>query len=268
MKRWGIEPKKENTLPKSHLVLGVLAVLGFGIILVGLALPVFSAPSSFNNPTTFGHDPGDISSGSFFGANPATDRWVFPGSITVRSILTLVTSTEWYLFVDASTSFLGLRSSPSGPTLFAITPTGSVGIGTTTPAQKLDGAGQIHASGDICTDASGGQCLSQISGTISSAGWTSSCFPAQCESNFGAGTLGTGDLENDSDGIIATPPCPANTKVVMCTGGIIVYGSGQSSKGHVIYQSGNGCNMIFDATNDPSTEIGGYVKVHCAPIVP
>ena len=36
---------------------------------------------------------------------------------------------------------------------------GNVGIGTTTPTQKLDVAGQIHSSSDVCTDAGGGKCL-------------------------------------------------------------------------------------------------------------
>lgn len=41
---------------------------------------------------------------------------------------------------------------------------GDVGIGITgtNPAQKLDVGGQIHASGDICTDAGSGKCLSTI----------------------------------------------------------------------------------------------------------
>lgn len=40
---------------------------------------------------------------------------------------------------------------------------GSVGINTTTPNKKLDVVGDIHATGDICTDVSGGKCLSNVS---------------------------------------------------------------------------------------------------------
>jgi len=39
---------------------------------------------------------------------------------------------------------------------------GDVGIGTTFPQEKLDVIGNIKASGDICTDANGGKCLSNI----------------------------------------------------------------------------------------------------------
>ncbi len=38
--------------------------------------------------------------------------------------------------------------------------TGKVGIGITSPAQKLDVTGQIHSTGDVCTDLAGGKCLS------------------------------------------------------------------------------------------------------------
>ena len=43
---------------------------------------------------------------------------------------------------------------------------GNVGIGTTNPTQKLDVNGQIHSTGDICTDAGGGKCLSSVVGKV------------------------------------------------------------------------------------------------------
>jgi hypothetical protein len=43
---------------------------------------------------------------------------------------------------------------------------GSVGVGTTTPAQKVDVSGQIHATGDICTDAAGGKCLGTVGSIV------------------------------------------------------------------------------------------------------
>ena len=48
--------------------------------------------------------------------------------------------------------------------------TGNVGIGTTTPSEKLDVNGNIHAAGDICTDLAGGKCLSAATG--GSSLWT------------------------------------------------------------------------------------------------
>jgi hypothetical protein len=39
---------------------------------------------------------------------------------------------------------------------------GNVGIGNVNPAKKLDVAGEIHATGDICTDQGGGKCLSNM----------------------------------------------------------------------------------------------------------
>lgn len=39
---------------------------------------------------------------------------------------------------------------------------GNVGIGNLTPAFKLDVAGKIHATDDVCTDLGGGKCLSTV----------------------------------------------------------------------------------------------------------
>ena len=54
----------------------------------------------------------------------------------------------------------GLILNTGGAVNGLIVDKGSVGIGTTNPSQKLDVAGQIHATGDICTDQGGGVCLS------------------------------------------------------------------------------------------------------------
>ena len=39
---------------------------------------------------------------------------------------------------------------------------GNLGIGVTDSVKKLDVAGEIHATGDVCTDSSGGKCLSSL----------------------------------------------------------------------------------------------------------
>ena len=49
---------------------------------------------------------------------------------------------------------------------FCVTSDNKVGIGTSTPAQKLEVGGSILASGDICTTS--GACLSQIASFVSS----------------------------------------------------------------------------------------------------
>ena len=59
-------------------------------------------------------------------------------------------------------------------TKMVIQQNGNVGIGTTNPTQKLDVSGQIHATGDICTDQGGGVCLSAGGGgggAVYDSGW-------------------------------------------------------------------------------------------------
>lgn len=48
---------------------------------------------------------------------------------------------------------------------------GNVGIGMINPTQKLDVSGVIHASGDICTSAGGGKCLSTVGTGVHTHSW-------------------------------------------------------------------------------------------------
>lgn len=74
----------------------------------------------------------------------------------------------------------GLTLNTGGAANGLIVDKGNVGIGVTTPTQKLDVSGQIHASGDICTDAGGGKCLSTVGGTTSGGGW----IPSEIETTW------------------------------------------------------------------------------------
>jgi len=62
----------------------------------------------------------------------------------------------------------------------------NVGIGTLNPLYKLDVNGNVHASGDICTDAGGGKCLSSASGPWTVSG--DNIYYGVVSGNVGIGT--------------------------------------------------------------------------------
>ena len=66
--------------------------------------------------------------------------------------------------------------------------TGDVGIGNSSPAKKLDVTGDIHATGDICTDLEGGKCLSKGFGDMVKI------------DGFSGGLAQTGNIEAQKDG--------------------------------------------------------------------
>jgi hypothetical protein len=117
------------------------------------------------------------------------------------SNLTNVTATDATKLPLAGGTMTGplVNNSNSASTALAVTQAGAgyaasfmggnVGIGTTTPTQKLDVNGQIHASGDICTDAGGGKCLSTAPSSLQ--GLTSGATTYNTFLGSGAGGLAT-----------------------------------------------------------------------------
>jgi len=87
---------------------------------------------------------------------------------------------------------------------------GNVGIGNPTPAYELDVSGQIHATGDICTDVGGGECLSVVSGAGLWALSGSNVY--YTDGNVGVGTATpSAGLNLDVEGKIgATQYCDEN----------------------------------------------------------
>jgi hypothetical protein len=114
----------------------------------------------------------------------------------------------------------GLILNTGGAVTGLVVDKGNVGIGITSPNQKLDVSGQIHASEDICTDAGGGKCLSTVGSGSGGGSGILSCSLKTCSFSGTAGCTAT---------------CPAGT--IVTGGGADTGGSGTVWKE---YPSGNG----------------------------
>ncbi len=131
------------------------------------------------------------------------------------SNLTNITATDATKLPLAGGTMTGplANNSNSASTALAVTQTGAgnaasfmggnVGIGTTNPTQRLDVVGQIHASGDICTDAGGGKCLSSAGGGSSLIGLTGIAPSFNTLLGSGAGTATTSGIRNSLVGFNA-----------------------------------------------------------------
>jgi len=117
------------------------------------------------------------------GTNGRLARFTGPNSITSASISDLyegdpilnitedgsvyLSSAEGDEAVTFGTEDSPLRIESNGNLSLYSDDEGNVGVGKEDPEQQLDVEGRIHATGDICTDANGGQCLSQVSSGFS-----------------------------------------------------------------------------------------------------
>ncbi len=151
-----------------------------------------------------------------------------------------------------------------------ITNAGSVGIGTS-PAtgNKLDVSGKIHATEDICTDLSGGKCLSTVSGAISETDpqvgtLTSSKW---CVANSGGTAIDCSQnapLTSETDPQVGTITdgkwCKANAGVVKCDQDTPAGDSDWTISGTDMYSGVSGKVGIGAATPKTKLDVAGEVK--------
>jgi hypothetical protein len=150
---------------------------------------------------------------------------------------------------------------------------GNVGIGITLPTQKLDVSGQIHASGDICTDAGGGKCLSAVGGggagilncslkTCSFSGiggCTITCPAGTIVTGGGANTSGWGTVWQEypsGNGWYGNSNAPGTTYAICCNQS---GGSGGTSYTYYCYNSSSiGSPVCVDAGGSQGYCPSGY----------
>ncbi|MBI2640653.1 MAG: hypothetical protein HYW91_02045 [Candidatus Sungbacteria bacterium] len=130
-----------NKFTKQGIILGIL-----GSILFALQLFAFSEPSS---PPPGANTPAPLHVGSS-GQSKSGGLVLNTGGASYGLIVQFGNVGIGTLNPNAKLQVTG------GNVVFD----GNLGIGINNPTQKLDVSGQIHASGDICTDAVGGKCLS------------------------------------------------------------------------------------------------------------
>ena len=113
--------------------------------------------------------PGGANGSTFDFSVGVADGRDFPGDRRYTYIHSQPTSNRYGLNAYDYTNSTGLPITIgwSGQDVYLAPTGGNVGIGTISPTSKLDVAGEIHASGDICTDLGGGagKCLSNAGGS-------------------------------------------------------------------------------------------------------
>lgn len=136
--------------------------------------------------------------------------------------------------------------------------TGKVGIGTISPAEKLDVTGKIHATGDICTDAGGGKCLSSGGGSTALPGnprYASLSAPVLVSYHSWGNRVGSNGVTN-ADTIQNYAYVPTNNVLQSGTKYAYILVTSGDSTGQRILKSGTSIsskcyNSGHDPINDP-----------------
>ncbi|MEK6970566.1 MAG: hypothetical protein AABW68_02625 [archaeon] len=299
-------------LAKKHPALmgAVIGVACFVLIVGVLAPSVLSAPSAYGNPVVFGHNPADIEPGTFSGGG--STQYTFPGIVnvglgTTQGLLNVGTSSGTQAAQinvqtslggsrdphikfggDSFTPFLvGIDNEGAGAQKFKISnafgstdrlvilpSNGFTGIGTSTPTTLLDVAGAVHASGDVCTDASGGKCLSDLIDIDTPPPLTNGlqrvCFPAGCDP---AAQI---QASQATDMIATCPGNPGDMIVLSCGAQVRVVAPVSNAaqfREYALYplyadigMGQDGCLLRWDIlTGVDATDVRGFVAAYCIP---